>query len=244
MSPRTLTTKLSLAAAFGLTSLGAIAVAGATPATPEAQAKAVPIPYTADDVGYDDEPTWDDVPADPDYDLDSDGVLENAEIDYRRHDRDRDGVLDRGERAAYWNHAVATGKLGPDLTRADRAHLARIAYLVDRDGDGRLTRPERATLSRLLRARKIFTNLDRNDDDTLTRREAGLVRYAPYDRHYRRTGGRGDWNGFYWSPFRRHERTRPNNWIAARFDTLDRNDNGRVSWGEIESHFLARLGRF
>jgi Ca2+-binding EF-hand superfamily protein len=233
-------------AAFAFASLGAISIAAANPGDRQ------PAPL-GDDEGY-----YDDQPAE--YDLDQDGTLEHAEIDYRHYDRDRNGVLDRDERAGYWNHMFDMGKLGTNLSRADKTLLVRLAFLLDRDEDGRLTRDERAAMSRIIRARQTFTRMDRNGDNSVTRREAGL-RFNRYGEggsgygsgygygsnygygpdHYRDADyGRSDGSFFYWNPFRQR---RANNWIAARFDTLDRNDNGRVSWHEVESHLIRAFPR-
>jgi Ca2+-binding EF-hand superfamily protein len=248
-TPRTLGLTLT---AFGLATVGSMSVAAAHPNHPE------PTPVSDNDK-YNDKYSdrhndrddyWDDEPSD--YDLDRDGVLEHAEIDFRHYDRDRNGMLDRGERTAYWSHMIDMGKFGAGLSRSDRVHLARIAHLFDIDGDGRLTREEKQAVTRLIRSRRVFARMDRNSDNNLSRREAGIIRVNRYgydgygsDRygygqdHYR---DGSSWGGFfYWNPLR--PRVQPKNWIAARFEVLDRNDNGRVSWTEVESHILASLRR-
>lgn len=251
---------LAAFAAFGVASLGALSAAAAHPAPP------VP----GDDT-YEDRPD--------DYDLDNDGILEHVEIDYRHYDTDRDGTLDPAERTAYWKHMFDMGQLGSGFNPADKERLARIAYVFDRDGDGRLTQDERVAISRLVRARRLFNELDRNNDNSITRREAGLsprgygygggygagyghgagygagygssygagsTEYGVAPGHYRedRDVGYGLRSGgfFYWAR-PRTERFRASNWIAARFETLDTNDNGRVTWNEIESRIVLGFRR-
>lgn len=227
-TPRT--SNLVAVAAFGIASLGAVSLAGAHPSTPNPNGK--PGHYHAAD----------DIDDNIDYDLDDDGILEHVEIDYRHYDGDRDGSLGTGERTAYWKHMFDMGKFGSDLTPSDKFRLARIALLFDRDGDGRLTQSERSAISRLIRARKLFTRLDRNDDNNISRREARL---ATWRRNYDGDGS-DNWlynvNVFHSDRFTRPERIR-NNWIASRFAALDRNDNSRVSWNEVESHILLTFRR-
>lgn len=247
MTTKLMTTRMAAMAAFGMTSLGVLSFAVADPDDKPLPAPQSNIYGTADDDSYgaygpygDDDGArsshYDDV-ADDDTD---DGVLDHVEIDYRHYDSDRDGTLGRGERTAYWAHIFDMGRLGNDLTRGDKLRLARIAYLFDRDADGRLTGTERAALSRLVRARRDFLELDRNGDNTLTPREIRRTDYG--DRHERRyLEGRSasptTWSSFYWSPFRRHG-FGSGSWIARRFETLDRNDNGRVTWNEVETHIV------
>jgi Ca2+-binding EF-hand superfamily protein len=227
---------LAAVAAFGIVSLGAVSLAGAHPtSTPYPQPK--PIAPGHYDDSYDR----------PDYDLDDDGVIEHVELDYRHYDRNRDGVLDLRERTAYWEHMFDMGKYGEGFSSADKARLARIAPMFDTDRDGRLTQSERRALSRLIRARKAFIQLDRNRDNNVTRREARLVTIQPYPYYGYPTqvGGSYDWtsaNLFYRG---RHapQRFAPNNWVAQRFQILDRNDNGRVSWNEVEAHLIVSFRR-
>ena len=234
-SPRK--THLAALAAFGLASLGSIATVAAHPGhgTPVPQPRPVP-PSHYD--GYER----------PDYDLDDDGILEHVEIDYRHYDRNRDGVLGPAERTSYWKHQMDMGKFGADLSSADKTRLARMANYFDTDGDGRLTAGERVAISRMIRARKSFVQLDRNRDNNVTRREARSIPYRrPYDdgRYYIQ-GSAGYSNGFfgwYGGGFRRPDPVRSNNWVAQRFETLDRNNNGRVSWNEVESHLILSFRR-
>jgi Ca2+-binding EF-hand superfamily protein len=231
-------THLAALAAFGLASLGSIATLAAHPAhdTPVPQPRPVPSHYDGHDR--------------PDYDLDGDGILEHVEVDYRHYDRNRDGVLGPAERTAYWMHMMDMGKFGSDLSGADRTRLARMANYFDVDGDGRLTERERVAVSRLISARKAFNQIDRNRDNTVTRREARSFPYRrPYDdgRYYIQ-GGAGSSRGLFgWfghgSDFRRPDPVRSNNWIAQRFEILDRNDNGSVSWNEVESHLILAFRR-
>jgi hypothetical protein len=249
MTTKLSNTRLAAMAAFGMTSLGALSFAAAHPDDKPLPAPQSNIYGTAvdDAYGYDDavpSSHYDDV---ADYDTDDDGVLDHVEIDYRRYDNDRDGTLGPSERTAYWAHIFDMGRLGTDLTRADKLRLARIAYVFDRDADGRLTGTERAGLTRLVRARRDFLSLDRNRDNTITPREirGGWGAYRG-DRYNRRTlEGRsapGTWSSFYWSPYGgRGFGSR--NWIARRFDSLDRNTNGKVTWNEVETH-IVRAFRF
>ncbi|HTE52354.1 MAG TPA: hypothetical protein VK698_15995 [Kofleriaceae bacterium] len=267
MTPTLTNPRLAAIAAFGITSLGAISFAAAHPTDPQPQPQTLPAPVPAniygtgtdgaddsygpyaDDGRYADDGHWNDDVTEPDYDADDDGVLEHVEIDYRHYDSDRDGILGPTERTAYWTHMFDMGKLGGDFTRADKLRLARIAYLFDRNGDGRLTGGERAAMSRLIRGRRSFLELDRNRDNNVTRREARLTggygggwggygnrryldgRAAPYG-----------WSSIYWAPFRRPDPT-PSNLITARFEILDRNHNGRVSWNEVETHLIQTFRR-
>jgi len=239
---------LAALTAFGLTSLGSISLAAATP-TESATTLHGKISADASSYWDDDDREADDYGADDD--LDDDGILEHTEIDFRHYDIDRDGALSGGERTAYWKHTFNMGKLGTGLSPSDRDHLARIAYRFDTDGNGRLTRSERHAFARLIRTRRLFSRLDRNDDNQVTRREARGYRRSYYengyygddDRHYGDDSYRRPNLPFFydydWSRFR----SRSNNWLAARFDTLDRNDNGRISWYEVESHILFSLRR-
>jgi hypothetical protein len=235
---------LAAVTAFGIASLGSLPLAAAHPGAAH-QPHPAPAPAPVDEYDEDDGAYWGEPDPAPSYDLDEDGVLEHVEIDYRHYDGDRDGVLGPGERTAYWKHMFDMGKFGTDFSPSDKIRLARIAFLFDRDGDGRLTQSERVAISRLIRARRIFTRLDRNEDESVTRREARLVSGRGYrDRHYRDDGyDQPGPNYFSWVPFRRGGRFRADNWIASRFDLLDRNDNGRVSWNEVESQILFSLRR-
>ena len=232
---------LAAVAAFGIASLGALGAAGAHPGhtTPYPAPQPKPVqPAHYDDYGYQ-QPV--------DYDIDDDGVLEHVEVDYRHYDRNRDGVLGTAERTAYWTHMFDMGKFGGGFSRADKTRLARIAYLFDRDADGRLTQEERVAISRLIRARKVFISLDRNRDNTVTRREAGmsLSRYEDGRRYIQPSnpGIYGGGNFFYWDRIRAPEPTRSINWVSRRFQTLDRNRNGRVSWNEVETHVILSFRR-
>ena len=230
-SPRK--THLAALAAFGLASLGSIATVAAHPG------HGTPVPPASH---------YDDYERPVSYDLDDDGILEHVEIDYRHYDRNRDGILGSSERTAYWMHMMDMGKFGADFSPADKARLARIANYFDVDGDGRLTNGERVAISRLIRARKAFIQLDRNRDNTVTRREVRRQYWrSPYDdgRYYIQ-GQAGYSNGFfgwYGHGFRRPDPVRSNNWIAVRFETLDRNNNGSVSWNEVESHLILSFRR-
>jgi Ca2+-binding EF-hand superfamily protein len=230
---------LAAMAAFGIASFGLVSVAGAHPnhTTPVPRPAPVPAPGHYDDQGYGYER--------PDYDLDDDGVLEHVEIDYRHYDRNRDGFLNPTERTAYWRHMFDMGKFGRGFTRSDVTLLSRIAFLFDTDGDGRLTQEERVAISRMIRARKQFVELDRNRDNNLTRREAGLTRRGPYGPYYLNAGSAGQYNFnlYYWSRVRAPEPMGPRNWMAQRFETMDRNDNGRVSWQEVQSHIIVSFRR-
>lgn len=241
-SPRT--TGMVALAAFGLVSLGSIAAVGAHPG------HATPKPRPAP--GHHDDSSW----GRPDYDLDDDGILEHVEIDYRHYDRDRDGRLDPNERTSYWMHMFDMGKFGNDLSYADKQRLARIANFFDRDGDGRLTNHERIAISRLIRARKLFVELDRNRDNNVTRREAGVIIYrGGYGNdHYRDGGYYGNDGGFgffgwygngggYGYGYERPSSVPSRNWIVSRFTTLDRNRNGRVSWNEVETSLIVAYRR-
>ena len=244
MTTKLMTTRLAAMAAFGMTSLGALSFAAADPYD-----KPLPAPQSNiygteidDAYGYadgDDEISSTHYGDAADYDTDDDGVLDHVEIDYRHYDRDRDGVLGASERTAYWAHIFDMGRLGTDLTRADKLRLARIAYVFDRDGNGRLTGSERAALSRLVRARRDFLELDRNRDNTLSRREVHRGGFGDrYERRYLdRDASPTAWSSFYWSPFRRYG-LGSGSWLARRFDTLDRNDNGKVTWNEVETHLV------
>ncbi len=233
-SPRK--THLTALAAFGLASLGSIATVAAHPghSTPTPR----PVPPSHYD-GYD-RPVA--------YDLDDDGVLEHVEIDYRHYDRNRDGILGPTERTSYWMHMMDMGKLGAGLSSADKTRLARMANYFDVDGDGRLTSSERVAISRLIQARKAFVQIDRNRDNNVTRREARLPlwRGGYDDGRYYIQGGAGYSNGFfgwYGGGFRRPDPIRSTNWVANRFETLDRNNNGRVSWNEVEAHLITSFRR-
>ena len=241
MTTKLSTTRLAAMAAFGMTSLGALSIAAAHP-----DDKPIPAPQSniygtaVDDYGYDEG-----IPSTPydvaDYDTDDDGVLDHVEIDYRHYDRDRDGVLGSSERTAYWAHIFDMSRLGTDLTRADKLRLARVAYVFDRDADGRLTGTERAGLNRLVSARRDFLALDRDRDNTLVPREirgGWGARGDRYNRrHLERRSAPGTWSSFYWSPFRGPGRA-SGSWIASRFDTLDRNENGKLTWSEVETHIV------
>lgn len=233
-SPRK--THLAALAAFGLASLGSIATVAAHPGHSTPQPRPVPPSH------------YDDYQRPVDYDLDDDGILEHVEVDYRHYDGNRDGILGPRERTAYWMHMMDMGKLGAGLSYADKTRLARLANYFDVDGDGRLTDSERVAISRLVRARKAFNQIDRNRDNTVTRREARSFPYRrPYDdgRYYIQ-GGAGYSNGFfgwYGGGFRRPDPVRSNNWVAVRFETLDRNNNGSVSWNEVESHLIVSFRR-
>ncbi len=233
-------THLAALAAFGLASLGSIATVAAHPGhdTPAPR----PVPPSHYD-GYDQDY---DRPAS--YDLDDDGILEHVEIDYRHYDRNRDGVLGPAERTSYWMHMMDMGKFGTDLSQTDKTRLARMANYFDVDGDGRLTDSERVAISGLIRARKSFNQIDRNHDNTVTRREARrpLWRGRYDDGRYYIQGNAGYSNGFfgwYGGGFRRPDPVRSNNWVAVRFETLDRNNNGSVSWNEVESHLILSFRR-
>lgn len=253
MSPRI--TRWTALAAFGIASFGSLAAASAHPD------HGTPIPPPVQAGHYED-----DYRRGNDYDLDDDGVLEHVEIDYRHYDRNRDGVLGSTERTAYWTHMFDMGKFGFGFSPADKARLARIANFFDRDGDGRLTDSERVAISRLISARKMFTALDRNRDNNVSRREAGMILqrggdgfgFGGYgDDHYgddRNTddGGFGffSWygrgNGGYGGGYGGYDRPRPvssRNWIVVAFETLDRNDNGKVSWNEVETHLVLSFRR-
>ena len=144
---------LAATTAFGIASLASISLAAAHPTTPHPPESMPPTHTPGDRDGS------------IDYDLDDDGTLEHVEKDYRHYDTDRDGILERSERTAYWSHMFDMGTFGSDLTPADKLRLARIAFLFDRDADGRLTGNERRAIARLIRARRLFTSLDRNGDD-------------------------------------------------------------------------------
>jgi Ca2+-binding EF-hand superfamily protein len=234
-SPRTI--KLFALAAFGLVSLGSIAAAGAHPN----HGKPVPLPRPIPPSHYDDYGYQHPV----DYDLDGDGILEHVEMDYRHYDRNRDGVLSSNERTAYWTHMFDMGKFGTGFSRTDKVRLARIARFFDVDGDGRLTQTERVAISRLIRARKVFVSLDRNRDNNVTRWEAGLYRRYDNndDRYYIQGGIVGGFGFWYGNDIRAPEPTRPRNFVSTRFATLDRNNNGRVSWNEVESYLVTSFRR-
>jgi Ca2+-binding EF-hand superfamily protein len=237
ISPRTI--KLAALAAFGLVSLGSIAAAGAHPnhgnPVPPAPRPIPPSHYDDNGYGYQ-RPV--------DYDLDGDGVLEHVELDYRHYDRNRDGRLDSNERTAYWTHMFDMGKFGTDFSKSDKVRLARIARFFDVDGDGRLTQTERVAISRLIRARKVFVSLDRNHDNNVTRREAGMYGRGYDDgRYYIQGGIQGGFGFWYGNDIRAPEQYRSRNWVAVRFNTLDRNDNGRVSWNEVEGYLVTSFRR-
>lgn len=242
-------THLTALAAFSIASLGSIAAAGAHPG----HTSPVP-PQPRPTQGH-----YDDSYERPDYDLDDDGILEHVEIDYRHYDSDRDGVLGPSERTAYWMHMFDMGKVDAGgISRADKVRLARMASYFDQDRDGRLTDTERVAISRLIRARKAFVNLDRNRDNNVTRREArmSLWRNGDHDdgrryiqdrepSHYDSDGSdQGYRSGFFgWYDIRRPDPARSNNWISRRFETLDRNNNSRVSWNEVESYVIVSFRR-
>jgi hypothetical protein len=251
-SPRTI--RWTALAAFSFASFGSLAAASAHPDHSE------PVPPPASAGHY-----QDDHARPGDYDLDDDGILEHVEIDYRHYDRNRDGVLGPAERTAYWTHMFDMGKFGVGFSQADKVRLARIANFFDRDGDGRLTDVERVAISRLIGARKMFTELDRNRDNNVTRREAGMIIYrGGYDGGFGGFGGGfgddhygddryigdGGFGFFSWYGYGGHgggyDRPRPvssRNWIVRSFETLDRNDNGKVSWNEVESHLIVSFRR-
>lgn len=253
MTTKLSTTRLAAMAAFGMTSLGVLATAAAHPDEKPLPAPQSNIYGAAIDDAYDPYgDNYDGVPGShyddlDDYDTDDDGVLDHVEIDYRHYDRDRDGVLGPSERTAYWAHIFDMGRVGADLTRAEKLRLARVAHVFDRDADGRLTGSERAGLVRLVRARRDFLTLDRNRDNTITPREIKVGWGGRGDRYNRRyLEGRSapsTWSSFYWSPYGRRG-FGSGNWIARRFDTLDRNTNGKVTWNEVETHVVRafRLG--
>ncbi len=249
-APRNTPRLASLAglAAFGIASLGAVSMAAAHPAPPQA-----PGPHDSEDgtsgsIGDGFGSDWADDDRQVDDDLEGDvsgiGTFEHIQIDFQHYDTDRDGVLGPTERNAYWSHMVDMGVFGQSFTPAEKARLARLVFLFDRDGDGRLTEGERHAVARLIRARQVFVSLDQNRDNNVSRREAHLMtlerrghypttdRYTPYS-----------WNFFSWNRSYRPDRFRPTNWIAARFQILDSNDNGRVSWGEVESHLIRAFRR-
>ena len=251
-SPRKTPRMASMAgmAAFGILSLGAVSVAGAHPTTVEAAPVVAPASIYGDGAFLDDGfgSYWGDdgVETTPvNYDLDGDGVLEHVEIDYRHYDRDQNGALGPTERTAYWGHMLDMGMVGGEsFAPSEKARLARLIYIFDRDGDGRLDPNERLAVSRLIQARQIFLSLDRNRDNNLTSREARLTLLRRGNRYYAKTAPVSNQYGFfYWNRIVRPAPYRPTNWIAARFRILDSNDNGRVSWGEVESHLIKAYRR-
>jgi len=222
---------LAATTAFGIASLASISLAAAHPTTPPPPERMPPTHTPGDRDGS------------IDYDLDDDGTLEHVEKDYRHYDTDRDGILERSERTAYWSHMFDMGTFGSDLTPADKLRLARIAFLFDRDADGRLTGSERRAIARLIRARRLFTSLDRNGDDRVSMREARLIAYGTHDRYYQDSSYKPYAAYLFFWNRHRPDQFRSTNWIAAQFEALDRNRDARVSWYEVESHILRTFRR-
>jgi Ca2+-binding EF-hand superfamily protein len=94
--------------------------------------------------------------------------LGDAGADFRLADKDHDGTVSPAEFAAYYA-AAGVGPLRVVVRAADDSGRAAVSAglfrLLDRDGDGRLSRDE------LRRAAESLRRLDANDDEVLTREE-------------------------------------------------------------------------
>jgi Ca2+-binding EF-hand superfamily protein len=105
------------------------------------------------------------------YDLNRDGRLDHNELDYRHYDLDGDGQLEADERRAYWKHMIEMGYFS-ELTAAEAQRVTHLAYLFDRNNDGRMTGAERRDLDRMIGALRRFDAADMNNDNFLSRGEA------------------------------------------------------------------------
>jgi hypothetical protein len=117
------------------------------------------------------------------YDMNGNGRLEHNELDYRHFDRDRDGRLSGVERKDYWRHMVDMGYFG-ELNGREVQLLVQLTYLFDRNDDGRIIGQERVDFDRMIRSLRRFDEIDRNNDNYVSRREARMS-HALTGRFYR-----------------------------------------------------------
>jgi hypothetical protein len=169
---------LAAIAAFGVTSLGLVQRASAQPWSPYGDSPyrdRGERPYTGH---YDDEYgaqpwSWADRYRD---ELGRYGpVPDHFDQDMAHYDRNRDGVLNRGEQRAYFRHLAEMGLFGP-LSRQEVNLVARFGSVFDRNRDGRITASERRGIRLLVVALRRFDQADWNRDRHLSRRELRATR--------------------------------------------------------------------